>query len=274
MLKTLTINAITQYIDENLESTPIDINTLVIYSGYSRRYLQLLFKQSMGIPVGKYIQLRRVTRAAALLRFTSLNIVEISERLFYDSQQTFTREFRKNSGYTPLQYRKNKVWAFKNMLGHREVNSNIPAPDIRFLERKTFRGFKIFYKEPIPSTNPLSAVKWSTVDSFLSEGKGSICISHKLIADTQDKDNISFNAIFWDVEGAHDSEGELEEGFYAYFSFKGPLNEYKKFTYNIYMNALPFYDLQHKNSYDLEIVTKGSDDLYHFEYYLPLCKGD
>lgn len=273
MLKTLTINAITQYIDENLENTPIDINTLVSYSGYSRRYLQLLFKQSMGIPVGKYIQLRRVTRAASLLRFTSLNIVEISERLFYDSQQTFTREFRKNSGYTPLQYRKNKVWAFKNMIGHRELNTNIPAPDIRFLEQKTFRGFKVIYKEPIPSTNPISAVKWSAVDSFLSETNETIYISHKLIEDRQDKENISFNAIFWNAEGVHDSEGELEEGFYAYFSLKGSLNEYKKFTYNIYMNALPFYDLQQKDSYDLEIVTKYSDDIYHFEYYLPLKNG-
>ncbi|MFP1451523.1 AraC family transcriptional regulator [Escherichia coli] len=26
----------------------------------------------------------------------------ISERLCYDSQQTFTREFRKHTGYTPL----------------------------------------------------------------------------------------------------------------------------------------------------------------------------
>lgn len=32
MLKTLTLNAITQYIDDNLESISIDINALVDYS--------------------------------------------------------------------------------------------------------------------------------------------------------------------------------------------------------------------------------------------------
>ncbi|HHO4621935.1 TPA: helix-turn-helix transcriptional regulator [Escherichia coli] len=73
----------------------IDINVLVDYSGYSRRYLQLLFKENIGVTLGKYIQLRRITRAAILLRFTNLNILDISERLFYDSQQTFTREFKK-----------------------------------------------------------------------------------------------------------------------------------------------------------------------------------
>lgn len=53
MLKTLTLNAITQYIDDNLESISIDINALVDYSGYSRRYLQLLFKENIGITLGK-----------------------------------------------------------------------------------------------------------------------------------------------------------------------------------------------------------------------------
>ncbi|HBN7305367.1 TPA: helix-turn-helix transcriptional regulator, partial [Escherichia coli] len=73
----------------------LKIDELVNYSGYSKRYLQLLFKSKIGISVGKYIQLRRITRAATLLRFTNLSISNISARLLYDSQQTFTREFKK-----------------------------------------------------------------------------------------------------------------------------------------------------------------------------------
>lgn len=143
MLKTLTVNAITQYIEDNLETMLINISDLVNYSGYSRRYLQFLFKDNIGIPVGKYIQLRRVTRAAILLRLTPLNISHIAEKLHYDSQQTFTREFKKNSGYTPLQYRKHKVWSFNNMLGHRKANMNIPAPVIRYLKQRYFHGKNI-----------------------------------------------------------------------------------------------------------------------------------
>ncbi|ENF08153.1 transcriptional regulator domain protein, partial [Escherichia coli P0304777.8] len=44
MIKEATINSILKYIDENIEVFPININVLVKYSGYSRRYLQLLFK--------------------------------------------------------------------------------------------------------------------------------------------------------------------------------------------------------------------------------------
>ncbi|EHX2554962.1 helix-turn-helix domain-containing protein [Escherichia coli] len=269
MLKTLTINAITQYIDDNLESTSIDINTLVDYSGYSRRYLQLLFKNNMGISVGKYIQLRRITRAAILLRFTSLNIVDISERLFYDSQQTFTREFKKNSGYTPLQYRKNKIWFFKNMTGHREVDSNFPAPDIRFLERKEFNGHKILFKEAIPVINPLAKEKWDAVDYLLSNTNNPVFISHK-IEDKKDNDNIHLNAVLWGGEGGNITSEELEEGYYACFKFKGTRDGYRKFTYYIYMNILPFYGLQKKDSYDLEVITKIDNDMCYYEYYLPI----
>lgn len=147
MLKILTINAITQYIDDNLEKESINIDKLVNYSGYSKRYLQLLFKSKIGISVGKYIQLRRITRAATLLRFTNLSISNISARLLYDSQQTFTREFKKNSGFTPLQYRKSKVWAFENMTGCREANNYIPTPEIRYLEQKKSSGRRFFIKK-------------------------------------------------------------------------------------------------------------------------------
>ena len=121
MLKTITVNAIVEYIENNLELMHINTDALVEYSGYSKRYLQILFSSIIGIPVGKYIQMRRITRAAVLLRFTNLSIADISERLFYDSQQTFTREFKKNSGYTPLQYRKSKLWSFKNMLSCKKI---------------------------------------------------------------------------------------------------------------------------------------------------------
>ncbi len=45
MINEMTITSILSYIEENIEITSINIDTLVQYSGYSRRYLQLLFKR-------------------------------------------------------------------------------------------------------------------------------------------------------------------------------------------------------------------------------------
>ena len=273
MLKTLTINAITQYIEDNLEVMPIDINILVDYSGYSRRYLQILFKDNIGIPVGKYIQLRRITRAATLLRLTDLNITHISEKLHYDSQQTFTREFKKNSGYTPLQYRKLKIWIFKNMLGPREANINISLPIIQHLEQKRFYGKKIYYRETIPPTTPTSKQKWSSVDLLLSEKNNQLFISHKHESSKIDNKYMHFHAIIWDYPDNSTSGEVLSEGYYAYFSFTGSRYDYKKFIYNTYLITLPFYGLQPKDSYDLEIIKKLDNDRCHFEYFLPVELG-
>lgn len=270
MLKTITINAIIEYIENNLELTNINTDILVKHSGYSRRYLQLLFSKIIGVPIGRYIQMRRVTRAAILLRFTNLSIIDISERLFYDSQQTFTREFKKNTGYTPLQYRKSNLWYFRNMLGRRMVNSNIPAPTIHLMKQKKFSGAKIFFKNIVPSTTPLSLLKWSTVDFYFSKEDKPIYISHKLENNKKDKESIYFNAIFWGKESNNNVSEELVEGFYAYFSFTGNKDDYKKFNYTIYMNSLPFYGLTKKDVYDLEIIKKIDSDIYHFEYFLPI----
>ncbi|HGW1982018.1 TPA: helix-turn-helix domain-containing protein [Escherichia coli] len=270
MLKTITINAIIDYIENNLELMQINTDTLVDYSGYSRRYLQILFTKIMGIPVGKYIQLRRITRAAILLRLTNLTIADISERLFFDSQQTFTREFKKNTGLTPLQYRKSKLWSFKNMLGYRKANYNIPVPSFRLFKRKNFNGALISFTTTLPSNTPLAILKWRAVDLYLPDDNSPLYISHKFENNKKDNEKVHFNAVFWNQESKYKFSGELAEGLYAYFSFTGSKDDYIIFNYNIYMNTLPFYGLQKKDCYDLEIINKINSEAYRFEYFLPI----
>lgn len=57
MLKQMTVNSIIQYIEENLESKFINIDCLVLYSGFSRRYLQISFKEYVGMPIEHILEL-------------------------------------------------------------------------------------------------------------------------------------------------------------------------------------------------------------------------
>ena len=270
MIREKTINSILKYIEENIEVISIDINALVEYSGYSRRYLQLLFKGMIGLSVGKYIQRRRITRAAIYLHLTNLPIAIISARLCYDSQQTFSREFKKNSGYTPLQYRKYKLWMFKHQTGYRSMKVSSPIPELRYLPQKKFRGTSIKYKEKIPYTVTSSKIKWDIVQSLFLQGRNSLYISHDIMQGKNEKNEFIINSIIWTKEEFSGIEYSIEEGIYARFTYKGNQDGYSSYINNIYLNVLPFYGLQKKNSFDLEIISIDIHGCRHFEYYLPV----
>ncbi|MBN6398533.1 AraC family transcriptional regulator [Escherichia coli] len=274
MLKKMTINAILDYIEENIEIAPIDINSLVEYSGYSRRYLQLLFYDYVGMPVGKYIQRRRISRAAILLRLTNLPIVTISEKLCYDSQQTFTREFRKHTGNTPLQYRKNKIWTFKNLTGHRHLDTLFPVPELRILKDKDFSATLIHFKEEIPYTAENSQPKWNMVNSLFSRSNEPLFISNLTDKGNKLNENFIINSFFWTKKEHSTVQGKIDEGLFAYFTYHGDIKNYVFYINNIYMNVLPYYGLQKRNTYDLEIISVSSDGEFHFEYYLPVTNDN
>ncbi len=70
----------------------------------SPRYLNLLFKQFMGISLKEYITRSRLRRAQNLLMESSFSITEISEALGYSDVYTFSRLFKKYTGVSPTQY--------------------------------------------------------------------------------------------------------------------------------------------------------------------------
>ena len=73
---------------------------------FSESRLRTLFKETAGIPLGRYIQNYRLNRAMALLRTTRLPIADVSEDAGFGSPQAFCRIFKKEMGSTPLAYRK------------------------------------------------------------------------------------------------------------------------------------------------------------------------
>ena len=68
-------------------------------------YLNRIVRQSLGQSTKQYIQNRRIEEAKRLLRYTSLPISDIAEKLNYDTASYFVRAFSKATGTTPLQYR-------------------------------------------------------------------------------------------------------------------------------------------------------------------------
>lgn len=106
---------------------------------------------------------------------------------------------------------------------------------------------------------------------YFTENKESyIAISHDVNSSARKK--VRIKLIFWFEKERHNhTTGVLTAGTYAKFEYTGSIKNYIHYINNVYMNSLPFYGLQKKNVYDLEIIHKDKDGSYRFEYYLPIC---
>lgn len=98
-------------ISTSLDSCPT-IDELAVLIGRSRSYTTRRFRQEVGMSVGEYATLCRIREAKHMLRYTSLPLSTISERLGYASQSYFCNVFKRETGTTPRKYRTAAVgWA-------------------------------------------------------------------------------------------------------------------------------------------------------------------
>lgn len=105
MDKSLTINQILSYIEDNLDEE-ITLDKIATEFSYSKFYIARLFKEQVGSTLHKYIQNRRLTEAALQLVETDMPIIEIAYEAHYTSQQAFTKAFLQEYSYTPQVYRR------------------------------------------------------------------------------------------------------------------------------------------------------------------------
>lgn len=98
------IHALTEWIDEHIDQ-PLNIDVVAKKSGYSKWYLQRMFRTVMRQTLGDYIRQRRLLLAARELRSTRRPIFDIAMDYGYVSQQTFSRIFRREFDRTPSDYR-------------------------------------------------------------------------------------------------------------------------------------------------------------------------
>ncbi|MCR5061594.1 MAG: AraC family transcriptional regulator [Saccharofermentans sp.] len=73
--------------------------------GLSEAYLSRLFKKETGLPVSRYILLKKIDTAKNMLRYSDYPIMHISNSLAFPSQSYFTRVFTNETGMTPGKFR-------------------------------------------------------------------------------------------------------------------------------------------------------------------------
>lgn len=88
------IRDLLSWLESHLDQ-PLSLDNVAAKAGYSKWHLQRMFKDITGNAIGAYIRARRLSKAAVALRLTSRPILDIALQYRFDSQQTFTRAFKK-----------------------------------------------------------------------------------------------------------------------------------------------------------------------------------
>ena len=96
------------FIEQNL-GEDIKVEAVAGVAGYSYFHFHRIFEAVLGETVGNYIRLRRLTSAAHDVVYTDKRILDIALVYRFDSQEAFSRAFKKLYKVTPGEYRKNRI---------------------------------------------------------------------------------------------------------------------------------------------------------------------
>lgn len=103
------------YIEEHLEH-PLTIEEIAEQAGFSKFHFHRIFHDEVGMSITEYIRMRRMANASVDLLFSNERILDIALNYHFESQEAFTRAFKKYYHMPPGKYRK----LMSNMLEKKE----------------------------------------------------------------------------------------------------------------------------------------------------------
>lgn len=100
------MDEIVAYIDANFSDYDLSLGTISSKFTISSSYFSRSFKEKIGMNFTQYIWQKRMDEVIRLLLHTTDPLKDIITRVGYLDTPNFIRRFKKETGYTPGQYRK------------------------------------------------------------------------------------------------------------------------------------------------------------------------
>ncbi|CNK78088.1 helix-turn-helix domain-containing protein [Yersinia proxima] len=268
----LFIDELIEWIEINLEKRPT-LDDVAKISGYSKWHLQRKFKSIVGLQLASYIRGRVLTRAAVALRISRRPIIEISDELGFDSQQTFTRTFKKRFGVTPNSFRQMQHWDVQGMLPRFNFYENY-TPEIKriSLPEKELVGFtrQLDFDEHNHCSGQHSscmAMKDEILLDFFKEVNFSCQRVYSLFSANkgeQGQKSMHYSTAI-DKEKRHEIQGHREidalsipAGEFLSISHQGSVKECIKFSIYLFNEVLPKLRDEFGSGVEMEVIEVDS----------------
>ena len=241
---------------------PLSLDNVAQKAGYSKWHLQRMFKDVTGHAIGAYIRARRLSKAAVALRLTSRPILDIALQYRFDSQQTFTRAFKKQFAQTPAWYRRSSDW---NSFGIRPPirldNEAQPEPAFVTLPETVLVGQTQNYTcilEQISSYRDEMRIHFWKQFLLETDTVPPVLYGLHQVRASQEKDDEQ--EILYTTAVPADSAGSLhsgqnvilEAGDYVQFTYTGPRVNLQEFILLLYGTCMPTLGLTRRQGQDIE----------------------
>lgn len=100
------MDEVLHYIHHNYREN-LKLEAIAPLFGYSSSYLGKIFSRKLGITFNAYVDNVRIEEAKKLLKQDKLKVYEIAEQVGYSNVDYFHKKFKKITGTSPAEYRKN-----------------------------------------------------------------------------------------------------------------------------------------------------------------------
>ncbi|HIO96885.1 MAG TPA: AraC family transcriptional regulator [Leucothrix sp.] len=280
------------FIEANLDYD-LSLQQIALETGISQWHFQRIFKALTNETLKTYIRSRRLANALEKLLTTDQKIIEIAITAGFESQESFTRAFKKAFELTPNEARKigdKNLFLKKIEFNHeylKHIHQSVSLePEIYTQERLLLVGMKTqFYSidsEKNNIANKLPAL-WNEFLPRMDEiNHGIEGKAYGVIQQTKDsKDQLECHLEYYAVREVTTLNAipsgmislEIPKTTYAYFTHKGDIKSIDNTVNYIYSSWLLQSGKRHSYGADLEIygdtyIPNSDDSIIH--YAIPL----
>ncbi|TKI05611.1 MDR efflux pump AcrAB transcriptional activator RobA [Martelella alba] len=290
MDQTEIIRGVLSWIEKSL-NLPLSLDDVAAKSGYSKWHLQRMFKEATGQAMGAYIRARKLSQASVALRLTSLPILDIALQYHFDSQQTFTRAFRRQFATTPARYRRLEEWDTTTICPPILLDSP-PLPSPRFITLQPMKLMGVtqsytcnleqvgYYRAKFRLRFWSQYIRQAGFIPPVLYGLHHIRPSHS----KEDEQEVFYTTAvdYAQMRGnfIYGQLMELEGGDYAQFTFDGPTEELQDFIMTLYGTYLPMLGLTRRKGIGIErfcardlVPSPLQTRMIHCDYFLPVKRN-
>ncbi|MDF3008845.1 MAG: transcriptional regulator, partial [Enterobacter kobei] len=229
---------------------PLSLDNVAAKAGYSKWHMQRMFKDVTGHAIGAYIRARRLSKAAVALRLTARPILDIALQYRFDSQQTFTRAFKKQFNLTPALYRRSPDWSASGIrpplrLGefHFPEHQFVTLPTMHLVG--TTQSYTCSLEEISSFRNQMRIQFWREFLGNSPQLPAELYGLHETRpgSEKDDEQEVFYTtAVTPELANGHLQNAHpvtLDGGEYVMFTYEGPGNELQEFILTLYGTCMP-----------------------------------